>query len=75
MDKQKPGAPIVMEREVKAINGSTFVISSFSAKDATETLYELLKRVTIANAEAEFKKRAHNRGHNPQKRPAQSPKD
>ncbi|MCL2300055.1 MAG: hypothetical protein FWC27_07925 [Firmicutes bacterium] len=46
-----------MEREVEAVNGSTFIINSYSAKDATETLHDLLQRVIVSNAEAEFKKK------------------
>ena len=45
-----------MPREV-IINGSTFIVNSYSAKDATETLDELLKRVIVSNAEREFRKR------------------
>ena len=47
-----------MPREV-IINGSTFLVNSYSAKGATETLDELLKRVIVSNAEREFKKRPH----------------
>ena len=45
-----------MPREV-IINGSTFLVNSYSAEGATETLDELLKRVIVSNAEREFKKR------------------
>ncbi|MCL2072161.1 MAG: transposon-encoded TnpW family protein, partial [Oscillospiraceae bacterium] len=45
-----------MPREV-VINGSTFIVNSYSSSDATETLDELLKRVIVSNAEREFKKR------------------
>jgi len=45
-----------MPREV-IINGSTFIVNSYSAEGATETLDELLKRVIVSNAEREFRKR------------------
>ena len=50
MDKQQ-------ERRVTAADGSTLIINSFSAEDATETMYELLQRAILNNAEAEFKKK------------------
>ena len=53
-----------MPREVK-INGSTFIVNSYSAEGATETLDELLKRVIVSNAEREFKKRLYTEKANP----------
>jgi hypothetical protein len=43
-----------MSREV-VIQGSTFIVNSFSREGATEKLEELLKRVIVKNAEKELK--------------------
>ena len=43
-----------MPREV-IIENSTFIINSYSSEDATETIYDILKRVIVNNAEMEFK--------------------
>jgi len=53
-----------MPREVK-INGTTFIVNSYSAESATETLDELLKRVIVSNAEREFKKRPYTEKSDP----------
>ena len=45
-----------MEREV-IIGNATFIVNSYSSRDATESVEEILKRVILKNAEAAFKSR------------------
>ncbi|MDR2711666.1 MAG: transposon-encoded TnpW family protein [Clostridiales bacterium] len=49
------GVMFIMEREV-IIGNTTVIVNSYSSKDATETMEEILKRVIIKNAEIAFKK-------------------
>ena len=41
------------------VDGTTFIVNSFSREGASETLEQMLKRVIINNAEKEFKKSTH----------------
>ena len=43
-----------MVREV-TVGNTTFIVNSFSRKNATETVAQMLKRVIVQNAEKEFK--------------------
>jgi hypothetical protein len=42
-----------MPREV-IIEGTTFIVNSFSSEDAKESAEDILRRVIIKNAETEF---------------------
>ena len=53
-----------MPREV-TIENTTFIVNSYSNKDAAETVEDILRRVIVKNAEQEFKKRPSNNSDNP----------
>lgn len=44
-----------MSREIE-IKDTIFIVNTYSSTDATETLVDMLQRVVIRNAKAEFKK-------------------
>lgn len=57
-----------MSREV-LIDNTTFIVNSYSGADATETVEQILSRVIVQNAEAEFKNRpviSGTKSNNPQ---------